>query len=128
MKRFALLLVAPVLAIGLEVVPAHAVVVASCGGSSVVIGHSCSVSFGSDGFGYFINLKPGAAFTGRLTAAATYPGTGFSVTGYYISGQLVGGSDSLLHDLAPAGTWKLTVTASTPSLGRWGGTIEAGPF
>lgn len=127
MRRVRLLIVALMAAVGLAVVPARAVIVATCGSQSIVVGDTCHVQFTSDGFGYFTNLKPGPAFTGHLSATVSTQFNGFSVSGYYILGQLVAGSDSMLHDLG-AGVWTLTVTGATPSLGSWAGTIEAGPF
>lgn len=107
--------------------PAHAVIVAECGGTSVVTGASCHTDFLASDGGYFILAHPGRIFTGNLDVTVTNPVAGFQISGFYVLGELVGGEDSLLHDLT-AGIWKLTVTASPISVGRFSGSVEAGPF
>lgn len=108
-------------------VPAHAVIVAQCGGQSVVTGSSCHTDFLAHFGGYFLKAHPARAYTGRLTVQVTNSVAGFSVSGFYILGRLVTGSDTLLHDLTD-GFWKLTVTAAPISIGNYSGSIEAGPF
>lgn len=125
MRRLAPIALA--LTLGLLATPASAVVVAECGGTAVVTGASCHVDFLARDGGYFIFLHPGRIFTGTLRATVTNPVAGFSVTGTFVLGELVAGSDALLHDLT-AGVWKLTVSAAAGSVGRFSGSVQAGPF
>ena len=129
MKRLAMIPVAALLVVGLAGAPAHAVVVTSCGGVSFGVGSSCTTHFTSDGFGYIVNLKPAGLYTGILTATVSSPkNPSFSVQGFYILGNLAGGQDSGNTPDLGAGVWTFTVRASTPSVGAWLGTVEAGPF
>jgi hypothetical protein len=126
MKRLAIAIIL-CLSVAFIATPAHAVIVAQCGGRSVLSGDSCHTDFLAVDGGYFLKAHPGRLFTGRITVQVTNPVAGFSVTGSYVLGRLVTGSDTLLHDLT-FGTWKLTVTAAPLSIGNYSGSVEAGPF